>query len=400
MRVRPLVLSLVALLSLTACSSAPPRVSHPSGKGAAGADRVVPDSSRETGRHRSSGGLSVTLASHRLGATDHLAGDYADHPSVQAFIVRMQREHGFDPAYLTGVFSGAQRQQWILNFVNRPRVHGPSVPTGAWTRYRAKFLTEHNIDAGVDFWRRYRSALDRAYARYGVPPEYIVAILGVETHYGSYMGKPRVLDALTTLAFDYPRRAEYFTGELEAFLLMVREEGMDPFQPVGSYAGAMGLAQFMPSSFRRFAVDFDGDGKRNLWSPVDAIGSVANYFASHGWKRGELVAVRADVRGSAPHAMQADYKTRYPLDVLRGRGIRSSLAGNGEVSLLRLDARGGYQYWLGLSNFYVITRYNHSTYYAMAVHQLAQAIRARHGPWPAPTLTQEAPPLSSSGPRG
>jgi membrane-bound lytic murein transglycosylase B len=209
-----------------------------------------------------------------------------------------------------------------------------------------------------------------------------------------------VLDALTTLAFDYPRRAEYFTGELEAFLLMVREEGMDPFQPVGSYAGAMGLAQFMPSSFRRFAVDFDGDGKRNLWSPVDAIGSVANYFASHGWKRGELVAVRADVRGSAPHAMQADYKTRYPLDVLRGRGIRSSLAGNGEVSLLRLDARGGYQYWLGLSNFYVITRYNHSTYYAMAVHQLAQAIRARHGPWPAPTLTQEAPPLSSSGPRG
>jgi len=391
MRVRPFVLSLVALLALTACSSPPRRASDSNGKGSTQADEVVADSSRETGEHPSAGGLSMTLASHRLGATDHLAGDYADYPRVQAFIRRMQQEHGFDPAYLTGILSRAQRQQWILNFVNRPRAHGPSGPTGAWTRYRAKFLTEGNIDAGVDFWNRYRSALDRAYARYGVPPEYIVAILGVETHYGRYMGKHRVLDALTTLAFDYPRRSEYFTAELEAFLLMVREEGMDPFQPVGSYAGAMGLAQFMPSSFRRFAVDFDGDGKRSLWDPVDAIGSVANYFASYGWKRGQLVAVRADVRGSAPHAMQADYETRYPLDVLRAQGIRSSLAGSGEVSLLRLDARGGYQYWLGLNNFYVITRYNHSTYYAMAVHQLAQAIRARHGPSPAATLTQEAP---------
>jgi len=391
MRVRPLVLCLIALLSLAACSSAPQRASDSNGNGSTRADGVVAHPSRETEKHRSSDGLPVTLASHRLGATDHLAGDYADYPSVQAFIVRMQREHGFDPAYLAGIFSRAERQQWILNFVNRPRVHGPSVPTGAWTRYRAKFVTKGNIDAGVDFWNRYRSALDRAYARYGVPPEYIVAILGVETHYGRYMGKHGVLDALTTLAFDYPRRAEYFKGELEAFLLMVREEGMDPFQPVGSYAGAMGLAQFMPSSFRRFAVDFDGNGKRNLWDPVDAIGSVANYFASYGWKRGQLVAVRADVRGSAPHAMQADYETRYPLDVLRAQGIRSSLEGSGEVSLLRLDARGGYQYWLGLNNFYVITRYNHSTYYAMAVHQLARAIRARHGPSPAPTLTQEAP---------
>jgi membrane-bound lytic murein transglycosylase B len=336
----------------------------------------------------------VTLASHRLGSTDHLAGDYADDPSVEAFIRRMQREYGFDPAYLTGIFSRAERQQWILNFVNRPKVHGPSGPTGAWTRYRAKFLTEDNIDAGVDFWNRYRSALLRAYARYGVPPEYIVAILGVETRYGRYMGKHRVLDALATLAFDYPRRAEYFQGELEAFLLMAREEGMDPFQPLGSYAGAMGLPQFMPSSFRRYGVDFDGDGKCNLWDPVDAIGSVANYFASFGWKRGGLVAVRADVHGSPPHALQADYETRYPLDVLRAQGISSSLAGSGEVSLLRLDARGGYQFWLGLNNFYVITRYNHSTYYAMAVHQLAQAIRARHGPSPAPTLTEETPAAS------
>jgi membrane-bound lytic murein transglycosylase B len=309
----------------------------------------------------------------------------------------MEREHGFDPVYLNGVFSRVDRQQWILDFVNRPRSHGPTRPTGAWARYRAKFLTAANIANGADFWRRYGAALDRAYARYGVPPEYIVAILGVETRYGSYVGKHRVVEALTTLAFGYPRRSAFFTGELEAFLIMARDEGLDPFQPVGSYAGAMGLGQFMPSSFHRFAVDFDGDGKRDLWDPVDAIGSVANYFAAYGWQSGELVAVRADVSGSAPHAMKADFSTSYSMDALRAQGIRSSLAGSRDVSLLRLDARGRYEYWLGLKNFYVITRYNHSTYYAMAVHQLAQAIRARHGPSRLPTLTQRsddnAPPF-------
>jgi membrane-bound lytic murein transglycosylase B len=160
-----------------------------------------------------------------------------------------------------------------------------------------------------------------------------------------------------------------------------RNEGFDPFQPKGSYAGAMGLGQFMPSSFQRWAVDFDGDGRRDLWNTEDAIGSVANYFAAHGWRKGEPVVVRARAGGSAA-AMETGFDTSYSLASLSQRGVvpSAALGGHTQVSLLRLDARGGYEYWLGLPNFYVITRYNHSTYYAMAVYQLAQAIKARHGP--------------------
>jgi membrane-bound lytic murein transglycosylase B len=310
------------------------------------------------------------------------AGDFAGDPALERLIERLVREEGFDPDYLARVFSRVERQQWILDFLNRPKAGKSSRPTGAWTRYRAKFLTGSNISNGERFWRRYRSVLDRAHAQFGVPPEYVVAILGVETRYGGYMGKHRVIDALSTLAFDYPRRSEFFTGELEAFLIMSRDEGFDPFSPRGSYAGAMGLGQFMPSSFHKWAVDFDGDGRRNLWEPVDAIGSVANYFAEHGWRPDEPVTVRARAAGTPPAAMKTGYDTSYSLDGLSRQGIvpASTLEGYGRVSLIKLDAKGGYEYWLGLPNFYVITRYNHSSYYAMAVHQLALAVRARKGP--------------------
>ncbi|MGA7978646.1 MAG: lytic murein transglycosylase B [Chromatiaceae bacterium] len=395
---RLLVCSILAFLSLAACSSGPRKTSASTAGGLVNAADATFESRGGRASISSSRDTAIALETDSAdGGAVPVTGDYAGNPRVQAFIRRMEREHGFDPVYLNGVFSRVDRQQWILDFVNRPRSHGPIGPTGAWTRYRAKFLTAANISNGADFWRRYEAALDRAYARYGVPPEYVVAILGVETRYGGYVGKYRVVEALTTLAFGYPRRSEFFTGELEAFLVMARDEGFDPFQPVGSYAGAMGLGQFMPSSFHRFAVDFDGDGKRDLWDPVDAIGSVANYFAAYGWQSGELVAVPADVSGSAPHAMKADFSTSYSMDALRVQGITSSLTSGRDVSLLRLDARGGYEYWLGLKNFYVITRYNHSTYYAMAVHQLAQAIRARHGSSQRPTLTQRsddnAPPF-------
>jgi membrane-bound lytic murein transglycosylase B len=195
------------------------------------------------------------------------------------------------------------------------------------------------------------------------------------------MGKTRIIDALATLAFDFPRRSAYFTDELESYLVMTRDEGMDPFRPVGSYAGAMGLGQFMPSSFLRYAVDFDGDGHRNLWDTEDAIGSVANYFAAHGWRRGEPVAVRARSQGGEGAIMKAGFDTRYSPATLQARGIRPAgpIPAVGELSLLRLDATGGYEYWLGLPNFYVITRYNHSTHYAMAVYQLGQTVRARRG---------------------
>jgi membrane-bound lytic murein transglycosylase B len=319
-------------------------------------------------------------------------GDYTDYPATTRLIDKLVREEGFDRDYLARVFAGVERQQWILDFVNRPRGGKSSGPTGAWSRYRAKFLTQDNISNGVAFWRRHESALRRAQAEYGVPPEYIVAILGVETHYGGYTGKHRVIDALATLAFDYPRRSDYFTGELEQFLIMSRDEGIDPFQPKGSYAGAMGLGQFMPTSFHKWAVDFDSNGKRDLWDPEDAIGSVANYFASFGWHKGEPVAVLARSTGSGAGAMKAGFDTSYSLDTLGRNGVLTTadLDGHGPVRLIELDARGGYEYWLGLKNFYVITRYNHSNYYAMAVHQLAQTLRSRYGA-ARPVLTQADP---------
>ena len=204
--------------------------------------------------------------------------------------------------------------------------------------------------------------------------------IGVETEYGSNVGSHRVIDALTTLAFDLPRRATYFKSELESFLLMMRDERIDPAQPVGSFAGAMGLGQFMPSSFLRWAVDFNGDGLRDLWNPVDAIGSIANYFVQHGWHRGEEVVTRAAANGARAHSLESGFDTHYSLRTLGQHGIypaRPFRSGD-PVQLLRLSAYNGNEYWLGHQNFYVITRYNHSTYYAMAVHQLAQAVKKRY----------------------
>jgi membrane-bound lytic murein transglycosylase B len=310
-----------------------------------------------------------------------IRGDYAGYPGAARLVDKLVREEGFDRAYLEQVLARVERQQWIIDFVTRPSSKKSTRPTGAWTRYRAKFLTQDNISKGASFWRRYDKVLRRAQAKFGVPPEYVVAIIGVETRYGGYMGKHRVIDALATLAFDFPRRSAYFTDELEAFLIMSRDEGFDPFGPKGSYAGAMGLGQFMPSSFHKWAVDFNGDGKRDLWNPEDAIGSVANYFASHGWRAGEAVAVRASVSGAGAKAMKTGFDTSYSINALSRNGIAApaNLGSGGQASLIKLDARGGYQYWLGLKNFYVITRYNHSSYYAMAVHQLAQAVGARRG---------------------
>ncbi|WP_075123263.1 lytic murein transglycosylase B, partial [Pseudomonas aeruginosa] len=203
-------------------------------------------------------------------------------------------------------------------------------------------------------------------------------IIGVETRWGRVMGKTRIIDALSTLSFSYPRRAEFFSGELEQFLLQARKEGTDPLALRGSYAGAMGYGQFMPSSFTKYAVDFDGDGHIDLWNPRDAIGSVANYFKQHGWVNGDRVAVPAS--GRAP-SLEDGFKTLYPLDVLASAGLRPQgpLGGHRQASLLRLDMGRNYQYWYGLPNFYVITRYNHSTHYAMAVWELGKEVdRVRH----------------------
>jgi membrane-bound lytic murein transglycosylase B len=308
-----------------------------------------------------------------------VAGDFAGKPGVERFIGRMSDRHGFSREYLAGVLSQAERKQWTLDYLSRESAPGPVRP-GGWSRYREKFLTDGHISGGVEFWRDNAKALDRASRQYGVPPEYIVGIIGVETIYGRNVGSHRVIDALATLSFDYPRRADYFSGELENFLIMARDQRFDPLSPKGSYAGAMGLGQFMPTSYLKWAVDLDGDGRKDLWDPEDAIGSVGNYFAAHGWRSGQPVVTTAAATGARASTLDAGLDTRYSLAALASNDIRPALqsAPQDDLRLLRLSAHSGDEYWLGYHNFSVITRYNKSTYYAMAVHQLAQAVKQRY----------------------
>lgn len=306
-----------------------------------------------------------------------MGGDFANNPNAQQFIDKMVNKHGFDRQQLQEILSQAKRLDSVLRLMDNQApttsVKPPSGPNGAWLRYRKKFITPDNVQNGVVFWNQYEDALNRAWQVYGVPPEIIVGIIGVETRWGRVMGKTRILDALATLSFNYPRRAEYFSGELETFLLMARDEQDDPLNLKGSFAGAMGYGQFMPSSYKQYAVDFSGDGHINLWDPVDAIGSVANYFKAHGWAKGDQVAVMAN--GQAP-GLPNGFKTKYSISQLAAAGLtpQQPLGNHQQASLLRLDVGTGYQYWYGLPNFYTITRYNHSTHYAMAVWQLGQAV--------------------------
>ena len=306
-----------------------------------------------------------------------MGGDFANNPNAQQFIDKMVNKHGFDRQQLQEILSQAKRLDSVLRLMDNQApttsVKPPSGPNGAWLRYRKKFITPDNVQNGVVFWNQYEDALNRAWQVYGVPPEIIVGIIGVETRWGRVMGKTRILDALATLSFNYPRRAEYFSGELETFLLMARDEQDDPLNLKGSFAGAMGYGQFMPSSYKQYAVDFSGDGHINLWEPVDAIGSVANYFKAHGWVKGDQVAVMAN--GQAP-GLPNGFKTKYSISQLAAAGLtpQQPLGNHQQASLLRLDVGTGYQYWYGMPNFYTITRYNHSTHYAMAVWQLGQAV--------------------------
>ena len=305
----------------------------------------------------------------------------ANRADVQAFIQEMANRHRFDVDYLLVVFSQAKIKPSIISAMSRP---GEAKP---WYAYRDIFVNSNRIQGGVRFWRANAVALAQAERVYGVPPEIVVAIIGVETQYGGNMGSFRVLEALSTLAFDYPRRAAYFRKELENYLLLTRQEGIDPLTPRGSYAGAMGLGQFMPSSFLSYAVDFDGDGHRNLWSdPDDAIGSVAHYFQGYGWRPGEPVAVPAQVSGTRYPALVSQQLSppRDSVAHLQAQGIapKVPVSGARAAMLLEYQGRDGLEYWLGFDNFYVITRYNHSRLYAMAVYQLSQEIREQHAFYP------------------
>ncbi len=307
---------------------------------------------------------------------------YSGRPEVREFIREMVDRHGFAEGDLYALFALTTRQPEILKAIRPPA----SPRVRSWRNYRPIFVNERHIADGVRFAAQYADALSRAEAEYGVPREIIVAIIGIETYYGRNMGKWRVIDALATLAFDYPPRADYFRSELEAFLLFTRETGMDALEVRGSYAGAIGIPQFMPNSYRRWAVDFDGDGAVLLRSsPTDAIGSVANFLRSHGWVGGEPVAYPADLGSADPAPLIAEgLKPTRTLEDLAAAGItvRASPAPKpgtlgALVDLVTPDRPTEYR--VGLQNFYVITRYNRSSFYASAVFDLAQALRIEMG---------------------
>ncbi len=302
-------------------------------------------------------------------------GDYLQREDVRAFINKMHQEHGVSVQRLESIIAQARQQARVLELIAKPAEGKP------WRDYRPIFVNEKRITAGVAFWKDNEKQLENAEIRFGVPPEIITAIIGVETFYGTRMGGFPVLDSLATLGFDYPPRSTFFSKELEQFILFTLEENMDPFSLKGSYAGAMGMGQFMPSSYRHYAVDFDRDGQRDLFNnSADAIGSVANYFARHKWRQGDKIVTRAQVKGSKYRKLKAnERKPRYTLKQLAAAGVTpvSRLSGNEKLSFLALDGKKGKEFWLGHHNFFVITQYNHSVKYALAVYELSEAIKAR-----------------------
>jgi membrane-bound lytic murein transglycosylase B len=297
---------------------------------------------------------------------------------VQSFIREMADRHGFEPVDLGLVFARVEARPSIVALMTRP-----AEKSKPWHEYRALFLTDRRVARGAATAREQAEALRQA-AQRGVPAQYLLAITGVETSYGEIIGRHRVIDALATLAFDYPPRGPYFRGELEQFLLMAREEAFDPLVPVGSYAGAMGIPQFMPTSFRTWAVDGDGNGHRDLWgSWHDVFASVANYLTSHGWRAGEPVMARADVSGANLDGLEfGKLALSETVASLRARGVKfdAALPDSAPAVLIRLEGVDGPEFRVGFTNFYAITRYNRSQLYASAVNDLAEALAATWQP--------------------
>jgi membrane-bound lytic murein transglycosylase B len=300
---------------------------------------------------------------------------------IREFIGTMVSRHGFDREGLTSLLAGAQPQPRIIEAMQRPAERAL-----AWWEYRRRFLTPERIQGGVVVWQQHAAELQRIATQSGVPAEYLIAITGVETFYGRISGRYRVLDALTTLGFDYPPRGDYFRRELEQFLMMTREEELDPRAPLGSYAGAMGIGQFMPSSFRRFAVDGSGDGHRNLWEVgSDVFASVGNYLKEHGWRAGEPVLAEASIDAGADDPASARLVLNESVESLRARGYRfeTRLPADARAMLVPAQQQTALAWRVGFTNFHAITRYNRSALYAMAVHDLAQEIAARYRAAPA-----------------
>jgi membrane-bound lytic murein transglycosylase B len=344
----------------------------------------------ESARARRRGRVLAALAALSFCALGH-ADDKANVAKARsAFVDKMVAEHGFDRDALSATLRSAAIDQSILDAIAKPAER--VVP---WYEYRAIFVNEARIAAGTRFWTEHAGTIQAISERYGVAPEMLVGIIGVETYFGQRTGKYRVLDSLATLAFAYPPRAKFFSGELEQFLLLTREEGLDPKTPMGSYAGAMGAGQFIPSSFRAYAVDADGDGKRDIWNDwADVLGSIANYFEKHGWKTGEPVADpatrSATWRGPEPSNALELAETVGSLEK-QGYVFSTSEPTDAPAGAFALEASASSsEFWIGYHNFKVITRYNRSPKYALAAHQLGQAIRSSYAGVSSPSARDTA----------
>lgn len=314
------------------------------------------------------------------------AQDYQGYEELQAVAAQLEHDGIYAPGELQALFADVHRQPQVLTAIAKP------AESKEWKDYRPLFLTPERLQAGLAFWREHADTLAKAEAEFGVPAEMILGILGVETKYGVNKGRIRVVDALATLAFDYPPRGPFFRKELREFLLLAKEQGLDPLTTYGSYAGAMGYSQFIPSSWRNLAIDYDGDGKRDLInSPVDAIGSIANYFQKNGWQPSEPVTIKARITNQDyDNAVTEELKVTKTIGELAQKGLESAdspLPPALSASAIRLYGAKGNEFWLTFNNFYVITRYNRSKLYAMAAWQLALELKAaREAELTAPAL--------------
>jgi membrane-bound lytic murein transglycosylase B len=313
---------------------------------------------------------------------------------ILAFADEVAAKHGFERAALVSLLAQAESRPFILAAIAKPAER-----TLRWDEYRGKFLVERRIERGNEVYSQRQAELERAQATTGVPVDVMLGIVGVETFYGENIGKHRVLDALATLAFDYPPRQKFFRAELEQYLVMAREEGLDPTVPVGSYAGAMGLPQFMPSSFRAYALDGDADGRRDLWNDwADVFLSVGNYLKVHGWRADQPIAVPADASGANLDGVDGKLALSETIGSLRRRGVKfdTTLPESTPAMLVPLTIVDGIEYRVGFANFYAITRYNRSTMYASAVSDLAAAIGARRSGQALPEVAVPTAPATSA----
>jgi membrane-bound lytic murein transglycosylase B len=320
---------------------------------------------------------SLLCAAFLLAIFPASAGDFSHRDDVDAFISKMVKDHQFDRKELTTWLDSAEKKQSILDAIAKP-----AEKEKTWKDYRAIFLTDERINFGVQFWHDNAATLDAVSKHYGVPPEMIVAILGIETRYGRNTGNYRVIDALATLGFDYPPRGKFFQSQLEEFFLLAREQHHDPLDLKGSYAGAMGYGQFMPSSYRHFAVDYNGDHFADIWtSPDDVIASVANYFRENGWQSGQPVVSRCRTHAKYDESVaDLGLKPKLQRKEIEQKGFFpvEPTSPDELFAVYKLEGENGTEFWCGAMNFYVITRYNTSNMYALAAYQLGQEIRNRY----------------------